>query len=105
MIVCDLGFILSYGYLLARGLAHGFAKAAGLRNLTQPEPKFLNLLGWSGALIVGADAVEDALMLLAMALGWLEWTFLQDVAAVGMSMASAVKWMGFLPAALLILRR
>lgn len=102
MVLADVGFILSYGYVLARALAWGFAGAARLRRLSQKHPALLNALGMSGALIVGADLAEDSLMLLAMGLGWLDWTLPQDGAALAMSAASAFKWLGFVPAAVLV---
>lgn len=102
MIAADLGFILSYGYVLARALAWGFAGVAGLRRLSQKHPVLLNLLGMSGILVVGADLTEDLFMLLAMVLGRLEWGLLQDMAALAMTAASAAKWLGFIPATALV---
>lgn len=100
----DLGLILSYGYLLAQALARGFSNWAGLRNVTDPPPRLLNLLGWSGALIVFADLAENLFMLGVLVAAWLGWLLVQDLLAAAMSLASALKWFGFLPAALLAIR-
>jgi uncharacterized protein (DUF2235 family) len=102
MVVLDVAFILSYGFLLALLLARGFARWAGLRHLAQPRPALLNALGWSGTLIVGADLAEDALMLLAFGAGWLEWILVQDFFALLMSAACAAKWLGVVPATALV---
>lgn len=104
MLAADLGLILSYGYLLALGLARGFANWAGLSTVDRRPPRLLNLLGWSGTVIVLADVAEDLLMLLVLAAGWLQWTWLENALAVAMSLASAAKWLGLLPAAVLVAR-
>jgi len=100
----DLALILSYGYLLAQALSRGFANWAGLRNVHQPPPRLLNLLGWSGALIVFADLAENLLTLGVLAAAWLGWPPVQAALAGLMSLASALKWFGFLPAAALAAR-
>jgi uncharacterized protein (DUF2235 family) len=104
MVLMDLCFILCYGYLLALGLARGFARWAGLRDVTDPPPVLLNWLGWSGTLIVLADVVEDALMMLLLAAAWLQWDLIRDALACLMTLAAAIKWATFIPAALLIAR-
>jgi hypothetical protein len=100
----DLGLIACYGYILACGLARGFAHWARLRKPGDPPPHLLNALGCSGAVIVGADLIEDALMLLALGTHWLRWPIVSNVWAALMSTACAVKWIGVLPALILISR-
>ncbi len=105
MVLADGGFMLAYGYVLARGMARGFGVAAGLRNLSMPVPRMLNLLGLSGLIIVGADVVEDVLMLGTFYFHHLGWAPLEVIAAGLMTVAAAVKWLGFIPALLLVSRR
>jgi hypothetical protein len=103
-ILLDLLLIAAYGYILACAIARAFAKRAGLRNVTDPAPRLLNAVGWCGALILGGDLLENAFMLLALTAGSVEWMGMQIFLAWLMSIASAVKWLGFIPALLLIVR-
>jgi uncharacterized protein (DUF2235 family) len=102
MVWMDFAFILSYGYLLSLGLARGFAHLAGLRDVNGPPPRYLNLLGRSGTVIVMADLVEDFLLLLCMAASWMDWALFSDLFAALMTIASVVKWLAVIPALALV---
>jgi uncharacterized protein (DUF2235 family) len=104
MVLMDLGFIFCYGYLLALGLARGFARWAGLRDVTDPPPVLLNWLGWSGTVIVLSDIVEDVMMMLVLAAAWLQWDLVRDTLACLMTLAATIKWLAFIPAMLLMAR-
>ena len=62
----DLGFIVGWGYLLARIASRAFAWLAGWRAPGMPLPAW-RVLGFMPLLAVGADVSEDLLSVAAIA--------------------------------------
>jgi uncharacterized protein (DUF2235 family) len=102
-LLLDLPFILAWAWWFSFLAVRAFARRAGLRRIDSRRPKWLVVLGWSLAIAVLGDLAEDALSVVTLGLlsyGHASWA---TAAAVFMSLASAIKWLGLTGALALIL--
>ena len=100
----DLGFVVCWGYLLARIASHAFARLAGSRQPGAPQPAW-RWLGMAPLVAVGGDVCEDLATLAALALQGLgtDVAALLLIAVVGI--AALVKWAGLVACVPLLLVR
>ncbi len=103
-VAIDFFIIISYGYLLARGVGWAFARRAGLRRVGMKPSKPLQFLGMAPLVVILADVTENLLTWLTLAVARNSF-FPNAEYAVGvfMSAAAAIKWLGLLASLALIL--
>jgi hypothetical protein len=107
-LLVDLALIATWAALLAPWFCRAFARHAGLIQLGQTPPAWLNRAGWALAAAVGADLLEGLLSLLALALAGGPGDLPPPALAVWalrlpLAAASLAKWSALAAVALLIL--
>lgn len=98
----DVAFIAVYAHWLATFATSAFARLAGLRQVDDgAPPRLLRWLGWALPLAVLADLAENAATWATLTLVHEGVGTLAVLAAVAMSVLSALKWAGLLGVGLL----
>jgi uncharacterized protein (DUF2235 family) len=93
-VVWDLLLIAAYAYLLAWLAVAGFARRAGLRRAGQPVSAWLNRLGWALPVAVFSDIAENIATWSVVTLVDNQLHLLAVLAAVLMSAAALLKFLG-----------
>jgi hypothetical protein len=93
-IFADAGLIVAYSWLLGLFSSYAFARLAGLRQVGDPVPAHLKILGWAPCFMVVADVLENVFTLGVLWLVSRDWMISALLCGLLMALANLAKWIG-----------